>query len=341
MLEKSAEVYTLSTDLQVRAIPGDERAISGRFLRFRRFGQTFLILRSPRPFHRPLAFRSSGPPATLGHVLSPMPRRPADLNTVASATERRPRRAIAASSGDDTGVSATQRIVESVTTAIIERRLMPGTKLAEQQIADLFAVSRTIVRQALHQLSRDRLVTLEPARGARVAMPGVDEARQVFEVRAMVESAMIRRLCAVITDDQIAELRDHLGRERDAVARTDVSGRTRLLADFHVVLARQLGNEVLAQLLADLLSRCSLIALMHQSGHSAEHSQDEHRQIVDALERRDARAAVRLMDRHLEQVERNLRTPTRKTGLADALRPPTPTTGGRSRRRPQPAASPQ
>ena len=64
---------------------------------------------------------------------------------------------------------ATERIVESITTAIIERRLMPGTKLAEQQIADIFGVSRTLVRQALNQLSRDRLVTLEPARGARIA----------------------------------------------------------------------------------------------------------------------------------------------------------------------------
>src|SRR5438270_7642311 len=77
--------------------------------------------------------------------------------------------------------STTQRIVESVTAAIVERRLMPGTKLAEQKIADIFKVSRTIVRQALNQLSRDKLVTLEPARGARVAEPSVEEARQVFE----------------------------------------------------------------------------------------------------------------------------------------------------------------
>ena len=68
---------------------------------------------------------------------------------------------------------ATQRIVDSITAAIVERRLMPGTKLAEQQIADIFKVSRTLVRQALNQLSRDRLVTLEPARGAFVAKPGV------------------------------------------------------------------------------------------------------------------------------------------------------------------------
>ena len=52
------------------------------------------------------------------------------------------------------------------------------------------------------------------------------------------------------------------------------AGRTRLLADFHVVLARMAGNDVLVQMLVDLLSRCSLIALMYQSSHSAEHSRD-------------------------------------------------------------------
>jgi DNA-binding GntR family transcriptional regulator len=215
----------------------------------------------------------------------------------------------------------TQRVVEAITTAIVERRLMPGTKLAEQPIADLFQVSRTIVRQALNRLSRDHLVTLEPARGAFVAQPSVEEARQVFEVRRMVEGAMARRLCASVTAAQIATLRAHLRDETAAVARTDVPGRTRLLADFHVVLARLAGNEVLAQLLADLLSRCSLIALMYQSAHSAEHSAEEHVQIVDALERRDARAAARLMEAHLEHVEANLRLQPRGADLAAALAP--------------------
>jgi len=216
---------------------------------------------------------------------------------------------------------STQRIVDSITTAIVERRLMPGTKLAEQQIADIFDVSRTLVRQALNQLSRDHLVTLEPARGAFVAQPSIEEARQVFEVRKMIEAAMVKQLCAVITNAQIAELRTHLKTELDAVRRTDVSGRTRLLADFHVVLARMAGNDVLAELLTDLLSRCSLIALMYQSSHSAEHSQEEHVAIVDALERRDARAAVRLLEGHLGNVERNLRLRPHMNDLVTALQP--------------------
>ena len=219
--------------------------------------------------------------------------------------------------------TTTQRITAAITAAIVERRLMPGTKLVEQQIADIFQVSRTVVRQALNQLSRDRLVELTPARGACVRQPSVEEARQVFEVRAMLEAALVRQLCARISPAQVATLRAHCAAEAQAIARTDVPGRTRLLADFHALLARMAGNEVLAELLADLLSRSSLISLMYQSAHSAEASAAEHVAIVDALAARDSRAAVRLMTAHLDHVESNLRLQPRINDLASALQPET------------------
>lgn len=238
------------------------------------------------------------------------------------ATHRIPLKVVAAAVPPQPApAGATERIVDSITAAIVERRLMPGTKLSEQKLADIFEVSRTLVRQALNQLSRDRLVTLEPARGAFVAMPSVDEARQVFEVRGMLESALVRQLCARITDRQIAELRTHLRDEAAAVGRNDVPARTRLLADFHAVLARMLGNAVLTQLLVDLLSRSSLIALMYQSSHSAEHSLEEHGHIVDALERRDVRQAAKLMEHHISAVEQNLRLDPHTVDLSAALRP--------------------
>jgi DNA-binding GntR family transcriptional regulator len=209
---------------------------------------------------------------------------------------------------DDASQTATQRIVDSITAAIAERRLMPGTKLAEQKLADIFRVSRTLVRQALNQLSRDRLVRLQPARGATVAAPSVAEARQVFEARQLIEGAMIKHLARTITPAQVTELRAHLQAERAAVQRTDISGRTQLLADFHVVLARLMGNEVLAQLL-------------YQSTHSAQESYAEHVAIVDALERGDARDAARLTLKHLSSVERNLRLDPRRPDLALVLNP--------------------
>ncbi|MFM8930157.1 MAG: GntR family transcriptional regulator [Betaproteobacteria bacterium] len=219
-----------------------------------------------------------------------------------------------------TPTTTTQRIVDSITSAIVERRLMPGTKLAEQRLADIFAVSRTVVRQALNQLSRDRLVTLEPARGAFVATPSVEEAQQVFELRQMLEGAMMRPLVQRLSKAQIAELRAHLKAEREAIALNHVAERTRLLAHFHSLLARMTGNQVLEELQSDLLSRSSLISLMYQSSQSAAESSAEHEAIVDALEHGQVDVAVQLAQSHIEQVERNLRLDPRAPDLAEALK---------------------
>lgn len=202
--------------------------------------------------------------------------------------------------------SSTARIVESLTRAIVEHRLAPGTKLAEQKLADQFGVSRTLVRQALFQMTRNRLIRMEPARGAFVATPSADEARQVFAVRRMLEASMVREFVRQVRPAQIKALKAHVRQEKQAVARQDVSGRTELLADFHVRVAELMGNQVLAQLLDELLSRCALITLMYQSTSAAEHSSDEHAAIVNALAAQDEALAVRLMDEHLQHVEQSL-----------------------------------
>lgn len=247
---------------------------------------------------------------------APVPKRHVPLQPIESVPAGKPRARRGAPA------PATQRIVEAISGAIVERRLAPGTRLIEQRIADVFAVSRTIVRQALNQLSRDRLVTLSPARGASVATPSVAEARQVFAARVLLEGAIVKVLCGQIARAQIVELRRHLAEQRTAIESGDVAGRTRLLSDFHVVLARMLGNEVLAQLVSDLLFRSSLVALMYQSAQSAARSLEEHAGIVDALEQRDVRTAVRRMERHVAGVERGLDLGGRAVDLASALKPP-------------------
>ncbi|MEZ5664732.1 MAG: GntR family transcriptional regulator [Burkholderiaceae bacterium] len=202
--------------------------------------------------------------------------------------------------------SSTRQIVESLTKAIVEHRLHPGTKLAEQKLADHFGVSRTLVRQALFQLAQNRLIRLEPARGAFVAAPSVDEARQVFAVRRMLETEMTRAFVRQVTPAKVKALREHVAQEKQAVENQDVPGRTELLGDFHVRMAELMGNEVLAELLRELISRCALITLMYQSTNAAEHSNEEHAEIVKALAARDEELAVRLMDEHLQHVEAGL-----------------------------------
>jgi len=202
--------------------------------------------------------------------------------------------------------TTTRSIVDALTKAIVEHRLQPGSKLAEQKLADHFGVSRTLVRQALFQLSQNKLIRLEPARGAFVAAPAVEEAKQVFAVRRMIEAEMTRAFVRSVTPAKIKALREHVALEKAALSGEDVSGRTELLGDFHVRMAELMGNEVLAQMLGELISRCALITLMYQSDSAAEHSCEEHALIVKALAARDAERAVQLMNDHLLNVERNL-----------------------------------
>ncbi len=216
--------------------------------------------------------------------------------------------------------STTRVIVETLTRAIVEHRLQPGSKLAEQKLADHFNVSRTLVRQALFQLAQNSLIRMEPARGAFVAAPTVEEARQVFAVRRMVEAGMARAFVREVTPARIRALREHIAKERAAVDGEDAAERVELLGDFHVRIAQLMGNDVLAQLLGDLVSRSSLIALMYQGEREARHSQQEHVEIVRAMAARDEERAVHLMDEHLAHVEANLafdrKVPTHDIALA-------------------------
>jgi DNA-binding GntR family transcriptional regulator len=202
--------------------------------------------------------------------------------------------------------STTHFIVESLTRAIVEHRLQPGTKLAEQKLADHFGVSRTLVRQALFQLAQNRLVRMEPARGAFVAAPTVEEARQVFAVRRMLEAEMTRAFVREVTPAKIRALREHIAQEKAAVEDNDAASRIELLGDFHVRMAELMGNEVLAQMLRDLVSRSSLITLMYQRAGAARHSQEEHVEIVKAMAAKDEARAVQLMHEHLLHVEESL-----------------------------------
>jgi len=208
-------------------------------------------------------------------------------------------------------------IVEALTRSIVEHRLQPGEKLVEQKLADQYGVSRTLIRQALFKLSQNRLIRMEPARGAFVSAPSVEEARQVFAVRRILEAGMTRAFMQGATATHIKALKSHIAKETSAIKRGDVTARTTLLGDFHVRMAELMGNDVLAAMLTDLISRCALIALMYQSPTDAEHSHDEHADIVAAIEAGNETLALSLMDTHLSNVEQAL-TLTPQTAASKA-----------------------
>lgn len=197
-------------------------------------------------------------------------------------------------------------IVERIATAIAEHRLPPGTKLGEEALGEIFGVSRTKVRQALHRLATDKLVTLLPHRGAFVAQPSVREAREVFEARRVLEGPIVARFVAVATPDQIEALREHHAREQAAIAANDVRSAQRLLGWFHVLIAEMAGNHVLADVLRELVMRSSLITLLYQTTADSRRSSEEHRELIAHVEKREVEQAVELATHHLERVEAGL-----------------------------------
>lgn len=203
------------------------------------------------------------------------------------------------------GMTTSTDISACILEAVLARKLLPGHKLSEQQLASLFGCSRTIVREALTRLAVRRLVTSSVGSGWYVAQPSREEAFQTFEARRVIETGLLR-LRTALDKATLRKLRQHLKRQKLALQGGDIAQRSFLLGDFHVCLADCLGNPVLAETLRDLTARTTLIALHHQSDEEALHSYTEHTAIVAALEAGDLARAQALLDSHLDTWDRKL-----------------------------------
>ncbi|PKO44723.1 MAG: GntR family transcriptional regulator [Betaproteobacteria bacterium HGW-Betaproteobacteria-3] len=218
-----------------------------------------------------------------------------------------------------TSTNISNRIIE----AVMAQKLAPGSRLGEQQLAMLFDCSRTLVREALMRLAARGIVTVSARRGWYVIEPSLDEAREAFQARRVIETGLIRNMTTV-DKAAIRELKSHLVREKASLKGQDVGARSYLLGDFHVCLAECLGNSLLADTLRDFTARTTLIAMLYQSSHDAAQSCEEHVQIVAALEKGDLTRAEQLMAQHIGTVQAALRVQIEADPLAqlrDALAP--------------------
>ena len=197
-------------------------------------------------------------------------------------------------------------IYERILAAIFEHRLQPGTKLGEDRLARIFGVSRARIRRILPRLAHERLVTLEPNRGAFIAKPSVAEARDIFDARRLIEPGIVARFMQSAQRGGIARLREHLGAERKARSAGDNPAIIRLSGEFHVLIAEIAGNAMLARTMHELTSLTCLIIALYDSPAVPHCRSDEHAQIVDAIAAGDKTRATRLMVDHLDHVEHGL-----------------------------------
>ncbi|WP_408003624.1 GntR family transcriptional regulator [Pseudomonas saliphila] len=199
-----------------------------------------------------------------------------------------------------------ESIYEAISDAVIEHRLKPGARLREDALAEVFGISRTGIRKVLQRLALEQLITLTPGKGATVARPSAEEAREIFEARRMIEGALMARLAARVTAVQLKELRAMAQQEQQALQGQEQSAAIKASAAFHGRLAELAGNQTLAQFVAQLCSRSSLILAVYGRSGDLGCDCNDHNRLVDLLGAGDKDGAAAFMQTHLHAIESSL-----------------------------------
>ena len=207
------------------------------------------------------------------------------------------------------------RVHKELYSAIIDHRIPPGTSLHEDALASAFGVSRTVIRKVLQQLAHQRLVNIVPNKGASVAKPSAEEARDVFEARRAVERILVERAIERASDADLSGLVKLAKAEQNAYEAGKKTDRVKLSGDFHRHLAQLGNNAALNGFLTDLVSRTSLIIALYESPGAVPCSHTEHLEIANALKMRDKTKAVQYMEHHLQHIETQI-------DLSDRLQTP-------------------
>jgi DNA-binding GntR family transcriptional regulator len=178
---------------------------------------------------------------------------------------------------------ADQRVYESVRDAVMAQRLPPGTKLVESALSEALGVPRAVVRMGLLRLAHDRIVELRPNRGAAVACPTLEDARNVYDARRLIEGAIAERLCGKLTRAQLAELRRLVTDGEGAYRRDDTAAWITLAGRFQIRLAEFTNNPVIVEHVRDNVGRSNLITALYLKPGSTVFAGDDRRELLALL----------------------------------------------------------
>src|SRR5690554_7837766 len=151
-----------------------------------------------------------------------------------------------------------RHIVGQVRQAVLTQRLPPGTRLPEVALGEIFGVSRSVVRRALTRLAADHVVDQRPNQVSRVRAPSVEETRETFDARRLVEGEVVALLAGRLPQAQLDAIGELIEQEAEAYAHGNETERIEHSLAIHHLLAEHSPNRVLGSLLTDLVLRSSI-----------------------------------------------------------------------------------
>jgi DNA-binding GntR family transcriptional regulator len=203
--------------------------------------------------------------------------------------------------------------------AIVDQRLLPGTKLNELALVEAFGMSRRAVGAALQRLAWERLVIVFPNRGAYVAAPEADEVREIFAARIAIEAGTTEAVARTVDKKGLAKLSANLDQERLLREQGRIREAIHLSGGFHLLMAELSGNRILAEQVRLLVARTSLAINLfdNRSGLAGWH--DHHDDLIALCRQRKVEAAVALMKDHIREIAESLALESRRPVAFDML----------------------
>ena len=204
--------------------------------------------------------------------------------------------------------SLTGAVQQEIERLINVGELGPGDKLTEAALAERLGVSRGPVREAFRVLEEAGLVQLEKNRGVFVRQVPLDEALEIFDLRAMIEAHVGATLASKASEQQLQHLKKLVLQMEQAVKVVDETTYYRLNIEFHEFMVFCTGNKKLISMYRKLTQELSLFRRRNFSDHDLlVTSVDEHRDILEAIESRNATKASEALQGHvLKSRERTL-----------------------------------
>ncbi|MFI7148842.1 GntR family transcriptional regulator [Nonomuraea sp. NPDC050022] len=195
--------------------------------------------------------------------------------------------------------TAQQFVLEELRRAITTGRLRPGDPIRQEALAEEFDVSRVPLREALKTLEGEGLVTYKAHRGYCVQRLSLDDLREVYLIRELLEAEAVRRAVERLTDAGLAEAERAQAEVERAAAAGDVLEMAEANRRFHMTIFEWSGLPRLVRLIRTLWdSTDAYRSLYYGEEPNRQRVIEEHRATLDLLRRRDAEAVVLVLAAH-------------------------------------------
>lgn len=185
---------------------------------------------------------------------------------------------------------------------LINQTFKPGEPMREASLTELLGVSKTPIREALVRLAQDGLIEIAPYRGARASVYTPEFLQELYQVREILEGECVRRAAENTSKELIKKLNKTIENGRKGLTSNNLKKVANSLDDFDSVLFDSLNNRFLDGLQDQINMHLQRIGRVGFTKNVAEHSLDQHEEIVAEIAAGDPVAAERSLKKHLQEV---------------------------------------